>query len=36
MGYGLLTVADEMGITASADIFEARLPTAEYILQTAG
>lgn len=36
MGYGLLTVADEIGITASADIIEARLPTAEYILKTAG
>jgi myo-inositol-1(or 4)-monophosphatase len=36
VGYGLLTVADEIGITASADIIEARLPTAEYILKTAG
>lgn len=36
MGYGIPTVADEIGIVASADIVEARLPTAEYILKTAG
>lgn len=36
MGYGIPTVAEEIGISASADIIEARLPTAEYILKTAG
>lgn len=36
MGYGIPTVADEIGISASADIIEARLPTAEYVLKTAG
>jgi myo-inositol-1(or 4)-monophosphatase len=36
MGYGIPTVADEIGVAASADIIEARLPTAEYILKTAG
>ena len=36
MGYGIPTVAEEIGISASADIIEARLPAAEYILKTAG
>lgn len=36
MGYGIPTVAEEIGISASADIIEARLPTAEYVLKTAG
>lgn len=36
MGYGIPTVADEIGISASADIIEARLPIAEYVLKTAG
>lgn len=36
MGYGIPTVADEIGISASADIIEARLPIAEYMLKTAG
>lgn len=36
MGYGIPTVADEIGISASADIIEARLPAAEYLLKTAG
>lgn len=36
MGYGIPIIADETGISASADIIEARLPTAEYILKTAG
>lgn len=36
MGYGIPTVADEIGVAASADIIEARLPIADYILKTAG
>lgn len=36
MGYGIPTVADEIGITASADLIEARLPIAEYMIKTAG
>lgn len=36
MGYGIPTVAEEIGISASADIIEARLPVAEYVLKTAG
>jgi myo-inositol-1(or 4)-monophosphatase len=36
MGYGIPTVVEEIGISASADIVDARLPTAEYILKTAG
>jgi myo-inositol-1(or 4)-monophosphatase len=36
MGYGIPTVADEIGVSASADLIESRLPIAEYILKTAG
>lgn len=36
MGYGIPTVADEIGVSASADIIESRLATAEYMLKTAG
>ena len=36
MGYGIPTVAEEIGISASADIIEARLPIAEYILKASG
>ncbi|MCA9347582.1 inositol monophosphatase [Candidatus Saccharibacteria bacterium] len=36
MGYGIPTVADEIGVSATADIIEARLPIAEYMLKTAG
>lgn len=36
MGYGIPTVADEIGISASADLIESRLPVAEYMLKTAG
>jgi myo-inositol-1(or 4)-monophosphatase len=36
MGYGIPRMAEETGIVASADIIEARLPAAEYIIKTAG
>ncbi len=36
MGYGIPTVVDEIGTAASADLIEARLPVAEYVLKTAG
>jgi myo-inositol-1(or 4)-monophosphatase len=36
MGYGIPQLAEETGIAASADIIEARLAVAEYLLKTAG